>query len=229
MRILRGPNGCDWDRAQSFEDIAPYTVEEAYEVMDAIERRDMVDLKGELGDLLFQVLFHSAIASERGHFTLDNVCDMLVEKMVTRHPHVFGDGEALEWEEQKALEREGRTLDGVAMALPALLRAQKLQKRAARVGFDWPDLTGVFEKLDEELDEVRSADTDDQQFEEIGDLLFSAVNLSRHLGVNAEAALRAANQKFEDRFARVEDDLGCRLETASLQEMEESWQAAKRV
>ena len=228
MRILRGPNGCPWDQSQGFADIAPYTVEEAYEVMDAIERGDMKELKTELGDLLFQVLFHSAIAEDEHEFTLDDVCQGLIDKMVRRHPHVFGDGPAPDWETQKDKERKGRILDGVAIALPALMRAQKLQKRAARAGFDWPNIQGVYEKLDEEITELREAVEPNQFHEEIGDLLFTVVNLARHHGVDAEAALRDANTKFQTRFERVEDTLGDTLKDASLEQMDAAWREAKR-
>ena len=226
MDILRGPNGCDWDQAQGFDDIAPYTVEEAYEVKDAIDRRDWAELEGELGDLLFQVLFHSRIAADEGRFDLDDVCRTLVAKMVARHPHVFADGAKPDWEEAKAAERTGRTLDGVALALPALQRAQKLQKRAAKVGFDWPDAGPVVEKVREELDELAEAASDAERHEEMGDLLFSVVNLARHSGVDAEAALRDANAKFQRRFEAVEDAVD--LSSADLDTMEAAWGEAKR-
>ena len=227
MDILRGPNGCDWDQAQGFDDIAPYTIEEAYEVKDAIDRRDMDDLRSELGDLLFQVVFHARIASDEGAFGLDDVCNTLVAKMVERHPHVFADGDKPDWEETKAAERAGRTLDGVALALPALMRAQKLQKRAAKVGFDWPDAAPVADKVREELSELEDASAGQEAHEELGDLLFSVVNLARHRGVDAEAALRDANAKFQRRFERVEDMLPD-LASADLDTMEAAWSAAKR-
>lgn len=218
---------CPWDREQTFETIAPYTIEEAYEVKDAIDRDDMDELKGELGDLLFQVLFHSQIASECGAFTLDDVADTLVDKMVRRHPHVFGGADKFDWDALKAAERDGqRTLDGVALALPALMRAQKLQKRAAKVGFDWPEDDGVFEKIVEEAQELRDAPPADQH-EEAGDLIFSVVNLVRRMGIDAEAALRDANTKFTRRFEQVEDLSGGSVEGLSLDEMEAHWQSAK--
>lgn len=217
---------CPWDQKQTFETIAPYTIEEAYEVKDAIDRRDMIELKSELGDLLFQVLFHSKIASEAGAFSLDDVVDSLVDKMVRRHPHVFDGAESFDWEALKAQERGGRTLDGVALALPALMRAQKLQKRAAKVGFDWPDHAGAFDKIVEEAAELKEADPADQH-EEAGDLLFSAVNLVRKLGLDAEAALRDANVKFNRRFDAVEDRAGGSLKDLDLDQMEMHWQAVK--
>ena len=226
---------CPWDREQSFETIAPYTVEESYEVMDAIERQDMPDLKNELGDLLFQVLFHSKMASEIDAFDFEDVCEGLVAKMVRRHPHVFAGGEVPDWDTIKAAERKGgeqsRTLDGVAKSLPALMRAEKLQKRAAKRGFDWPDTEGPVEKLREEIEEVSQAvrtENQDEIVAEIGDLLFSVVNLARKLGVEPEAALRQANSKFSRRFNAVEDQAGRDLEALSLDEMEALWQAAKR-
>ncbi|WP_298911716.1 nucleoside triphosphate pyrophosphohydrolase [uncultured Algimonas sp.] len=218
---------CPWDRTQTFETIAPYTIEEAYEVKDAIDQSDMAALKLELGDLLFQVLFHARIASEAGAFDLDDVADALVEKMVRRHPHVFGDTEKADWEEMKAAERTGGTLDGVALALPALMRAQKLQKRAAKVGFDWPDGDGAFDKIVEEAAELRDAAPQDRH-EEAGDLLFSVVNLVRKLGLNAEAALRDANAKFTRRFDAAEARAGGSLDGLSLDAMEGHWQAVKR-
>ena len=226
---------CPWDREQSFETIAPYTVEESYEVMDAIERKDMPDLKNELGDLLFQVLFHSKIASEIEAFDFEDVCDGLVEKMVRRHPHVFAGGEPPDWDTIKAAERKGegrsRTLDGVAKSLPALMRADKLQKRAAKRGFDWPDTDGPVEKLREEIEEVSQAvlaQSQDEIEAEIGDLLFSVVNLARKLNVEPEAALRNANAKFTRRFNSVETRADPDLEALTLDEMEALWQAAKR-
>jgi ATP diphosphatase len=233
MDLLRAE--CPWDSQQSFETIAPYTVEESYEVMDAIERKDMADLKNELGDLLFQVLFHSKLASEIDAFDFTDVCDGLVEKMVRRHPHVFEGTEKPDWDEIKAAERKNdgqeRTLDGVALSLPALMRAEKLQKRAAKRGFDWPDIEGPIEKLREEIEEVSQAVTTQNQAEiesEIGDLLFSVVNLARKLKVEPEAALRNANTKFTRRFNAVEDMADPSLEALSLDEMEALWQAAKQ-
>ncbi len=225
---------CPWDRVQTFETIAPYTVEESYEVMDAVERQDMPDLKNELGDLLFQVLFHSKMASEVDAFDFADVCNGLVDKMVRRHPHVFEGKPVPDWENIKAAERkhEGRakTLDGVAKSLPALMRAEKLQKRAAKRGFDWPDIDGPVEKLREEIEEVSHAVKSQNQNEisaEIGDLLFSVVNLARKLGVEPEAALRSTNTKFTRRFNYVEEKAEADLEAMSLDEMEALWQEAK--
>ncbi|MEP3654978.1 MAG: nucleoside triphosphate pyrophosphohydrolase [Litorimonas sp.] len=226
---------CPWDREQTFETIAPYTVEESYEVMDAIERRDMSDLKAELGDLLFQVLFHAKMASEIEAFDFADVCDGLVDKMVRRHPHVFEGADVPDWDTIKATERKHdgrtRTLDGVAKTLPALMRAEKLQKRAAKRGFDWPDTDGPIEKLREEIEEVGQAVKSQDQGEieaEIGDLLFSVVNLARKLKVEPEAALRGANAKFTRRFSHVEEKAEPNLEALSLDEMEVLWQLAKQ-
>ena len=228
MEILRGPGGCEWDRAQTPADIAPYTIEEAYEVKDAIDRDDTADLRAELGDLLFQTIFQSCIAEEAGTFDFDDVCRDLVAKMVRRHPHVFGDADKPDWDALKATERTGATLDGVALALPALMRAQKIQNRAAKTGFDWPSPEPVADKVREELDELAAATSPEDCHEELGDLLFSVVNLARHLKIDSEAALRDANAKFERRFAHVESALGDSLATASLEDMEAHWQAAKR-
>jgi len=248
MARLRDPaNGCPWDVEQNFATIAPYTIEEAYEVADAIARADMADLKGELGDLLFQSVFHARMAEEAGAFDLDDVVATVTDKMIARHPHVFGGQsrdksaaqQTADWEAEKARERAARrdtgTLDGVALALPALMRAEKLQKRAARVGFDWPDAARVLDKIAEEsaeLAEARESQGPDKTAEEMGDLLFSLVNLARHLGVDPETALRAANDKFVRRFGAVESTLaaaGTRPEEASLAEMDAAWDAAKRV
>lgn len=215
MAHLRDPvHGCEWDRAQSFVTIAPYTIEEAYEVADAIERGDMAALRDELGDLLLQVVFHSRMAEEAGLFAFSDVAEAISDKMESRHPHIFGDakdgGEALDiqWEKLKAEERaaNGATsaLDGVAMALPALMRAEKLQKRAAQVGFDWPDPAGPADKVLEELQELASAKCEEERIAEAGDLLFAAVNVVRAYGIAPEAALRAANDKFERRFREME-------------------------
>lgn len=246
MAALRDPkNGCPWDREQTYTTVAPYTIEEAYEVADAIARNDLDDLRGELGDLLFQVVFHARMAEEQGAFNFDDVVDAIVEKMTRRHPHVFADEEVgnaeeqtLAWEKHKAAERKQNEqhslLDGVALGLPALSRAQKLQKRAARAGFDWPTVDGVLEKLEEELGEIREeiAAGDDQALqEEIGDLLFACVNFARHVGGDAEAFLRAANNKFERRFHHIEAVLhqqGKALDECSLEEMDALWDAAKR-
>ncbi len=223
MRRLRSPTGgCPWDVEQDFSTIAPYTIEEAYEVADAIERNDMSDLREELGDLLFQVMFHSQMAEEAGHFDVTDVTSAVIEKMIRRHPHVFeqvddrsAEAQTKAWESMKAEERARKdvsaestsALDGVALALPALLRAEKLQKRAARTGFDWSDPALIFDKLEEETEEVREAlASGDQQHieEEIGDLLFVCANLARRLDVDPELALRKANAKFERRFKAME-------------------------
>ncbi|WP_288456440.1 nucleoside triphosphate pyrophosphohydrolase [uncultured Sphingomonas sp.] len=234
MARLRGPDGCEWDRAQTFATIAPYTIEEAYEVADAIERGELDDLKDELGDLLLQVVFHSRIAEEAGAFALPDVVDAISDKMERRHPHIFGgeaEGGHHRWEEVKAAERSARgaerVLDGVALGLPALARAEKLQKRAGRVGFDWPDAEGSRAKIDEELAEVADAPDDAARAEEIGDLLFAVVNWARHLGVDAEAALRAANGKFERRFRQMENMGGAAFAGMDLDAKEQLWRAVK--
>ena len=246
MRALRDPEtGCPWDIEQTFATIAPYTIEEAYEVADAIEREAWDELKGELGDLLFQSVFHAQMAEEAGLFSLDDVADTMSDKMVTRHPHVFGaesrnksaEQQTRDWEAIKAAERadkaEKGTLDGVALGLPALLRAHKLQKRAARVGFDWPSAREVLDKILEESQELVEAQAEADQehiLEEYGDLMFVMANLGRHLGVEPEAALRAANAKFERRFGRVEALLaarGKRPEDSTLAEMDALWTTAK--
>lgn len=249
MAKLRAPDGCPWDREQDFADIARYTIEEAYEVADAINKNDMVHLREELGDLLFQTVFHSRIAEEAGAFSLDDVTDDLVRKMVRRHPHVFGDGaertaeqQVLEWEDVKAQERaeKGETaarnkslLDDVALALPALMRAEKLQKRAARVGFDWPNLDGVMDKIIEEAQEVKeAADSGDMDAieDEMGDLLFAVTNLARKLGIDPEVALRRTNDKFTRRFKFVEQGAardGKVLPEMTLDEMDALWNDAK--
>ena len=234
MECLRDPaHGCEWDRVQTFATIAPYTIEEAYEVADAIARGDMADLKDELGDLLLQVVFHSRIAEEAGLFRLNDVVDAISDKMERRHPHIFGDAEDGGhhlWEQVKAAERSAKpgqsgALAGVTLGMPALARAEKLQKRAARVGFDWPDTAGPRAKIDEELAEVETASEADR-FEEVGDLLFSVVNGARHMGVDAEAALRAANAKFEHRFARMEAE-DENFANRSLDDKEAAWIRAK--
>lgn len=235
MARLRDPErGCEWDRAQDFGSIAPYTIEEAYEVADAIRRGDMADLKDELGDLLLQVVFHSRIAEEAGLFALDDVVTAVSDKLERRHPHIFGDATQPApgaWETIKAEERAARSdasaLAGVALGLPALLRADKLQKRAARVGFDWPDAAGPRAKIDEELTEVATAPAD-MVTEEVGDVLFSVVNWARHLGVDAEAALRGAGAKFETRFRTMEAQAGTGFAALSLDEKERLWTQAKR-
>ncbi|MBA2935611.1 nucleoside triphosphate pyrophosphohydrolase [Sphingomonas sp. CGMCC 1.13654] len=239
MAKLRDPEtGCPWDVEQDFSTIAPYTIEEAHEVADAIARNDMADLKGELGDLQLQVVFHARMAEEAGHFALADVIESISDKMVRRHPHVFGvvertDGTAAQigWEQIKAEERAGKqetgALAGVALGLPALLRAEKLQKRAARVGFDWPDADGPRAKVVEELNEIASAADDAARAEEFGDLLFALVNWGRHMKIDPEAALRAANSKFERRFAAMEEEAGDTFAGLSLDDKEALWQAAK--
>lgn len=239
MAQLRDPDtGCPWDIEQDFASIAPYTIEEAYEVADAIERSDMVALRDELGDLLLQVAFHSRMAEQAGHFSLQDVIDGITQKMIRRHPHVFGDGLAREdghaqWEAIKAAERAEKEPDpsalaGVAIALPALLRAEKLQKRAARTGFDWPDSDGAIAKIVEELDEVQGATTQAEREEEVGDLLFAVVNLARHLNIDPEVALRAGNAKFDRRFRIMETLAGEAFTALPLDEKEALWQQAKR-
>ena len=243
MRRLRDPDtGCPWDIEQTFATIAPYTIEEAHEVADAIEREAWDDLKGELGDLLFQSVFHAQMATEAGLFTFDEVADTMSDKMVSRHPHVFGtqsrdksaEQQTRDWEEVKAAERAAKAetgvLDGVAMGLPALMRAVKLQKRAARVGFDWPSTDQVIDKITEEAQELREARDPDHAFEEFGDLLFVMANLARHMDIDPEAALRAANAKFTRRFSAIEAALAAqdrRPEDSTLEEMDALWNAAK--
>lgn len=232
MARLRDPaTGCEWDCAQSLATIAPYTIEEAYEVADAIARGDLVDLKDELGDLLLQVVFHARIAEEAGAFALAEVIEGICAKMERRHPHIFGDARGRDhhvWEQIKAEERGAKghssALDGVALGLPALLRAEKLQKRAARIGFDWPDASGPRAKIDEELAEAESASAEELSGE-VGDLLFAVVNWARHLGIDPEAALRQANAKFERRFRAIETEPGfADLELAAKEAL---WQTVK--
>lgn len=246
MRRLRDPDtGCPWDIEQDFDSIAPYTIEEAYEVADAIARRDWPDVEGELGDLLLQTVYHTAMGEEAGHFSFASVVREISDKMVARHPHVFGDAsrdksadqQTADWEAIKAVERAGKaqqgTLDGVAIGLPALLRALKLQKRAARVGFDWPSTTQVLDKITEEAAELVEAKdqlTQTEVEEEFGDLLFVMANLGRHLGLDPEAALRAANAKFTRRFEGVEARLAQQGKTpaqSDLAEMDALWDAVK--
>jgi ATP diphosphatase len=232
MRRLRDPqNGCEWDRVQTFATIAPYTIEEAYEVADAIQRGDLAGLADELGDLQLQVVFHAQMAAEAGHFTLDDVIGRICDKLERRHPHIFGDAhESPGWETLKAAERidqaDQSALAGVALALPALERAAKLQKRAARTGFDWPDSSGARAKVDEELAELDAEQGQAAREEELGDLLFAVVNLARKLKIEPEAALRAANAKFERRFRAIETTPG--FEDMSLDEKEQLWVEAKR-
>jgi nucleoside triphosphate diphosphatase len=231
MRRLRDPErGCEWDLKQSFETIAPYTIEEAYEVADAIDRGDMDALEDELGDLQLQVVFHAQMAEERGLFTLDDVIGRICGKLERRHPHIFGNAsESPGWDAIKAAERKQKADDsalaGVANALPALDRAMKLQRRAARTGFDWPDSSGARAKVDEELQELDDETDQKRRTEELGDLLFAIVNLARHLKIDAEDALRQANRKFEKRFRAIENAPG--FETMSLDEMEALWVEAK--
>ncbi len=246
MVRLRDPDsGCPWDRAQDWRSVAPHTIEEAYEVADAIARDDPDALRDELGDLLFQVVFHARIAEERGDFDFDAVARSIADKLERRHPHVFGSdpldsatAQSEAWEVHKAAEREregaGGALDGVALGLPALTRADKLNKRAARVGFDWPDLGGVLAKIDEEhaelVEAIEGADAAHIEHE-IGDLLLAVANAARHLGVDPERALRGANRRFEDRFRLVEAGLaadGKHPGDVGLDELEKRWQAAKR-
>lgn len=244
MARLRDPqSGCPWDLAQDFDTIAPYTIEEAYEVAEAIADRDFAELKKELGDLLFQVVFHSRMAEEAGHFALGDVITALCEKMERRHPHIFGEGQRAadaqaqkdEWERIKAAERAQAgaseklvsALDGVAAALPALMRAEKLQARAARVGFEWPDVSGVRAKLDEELAEFDAAETAAHRAEEMGDVLFVLANLARRHGIDPEAALRAGNAKFERRFKAMEALAGPDFPHLPLDAQEAYWQQVK--
>jgi MazG family protein len=244
MAHLRDPQrGCPWDLRQDFASIVPYTLEEAYEVADAIARQDFDDLRLELGDLLLQVAFHAQMAQEAGLFDFEDVAAGICDKLLRRHPHVFGDAvfetdadRSAAWEAVKAAERGAKdsgVLAGVAQALPALKRAQKLQQRASRVGFDWPDLTPVLDKLDEELAEVRDALSGDDReavADELGDLLFVMANLARHLKVDAEDALRRGNAKFERRFAYIEQAVraaGRQPEDCTLAELDALWDAAK--
>jgi ATP diphosphatase len=234
MRRLRDPvSGCEWDTVQTFDTIAPYTIEEAYEVADAIARKDMIALADELGDLQLQVVFHAQMAEEAGLFTLEDVIGRICDKMERRHPHIIGDlehgGHHL-WEQIKAEERaadpDKSALAGVALALPALERAAKLQRRAARVGFDWQDVDGPRAKIDEELAELDAESELDRRLDELGDLLFAVVNLARHLNVEPEAALREANRKFEQRFRMIEQQPG--FEQLPLEEKEALWVQAKK-
>ncbi len=244
MATLRDPRaGCPWDQAQTFDSIAPYTIEEAYEVADAVARRDWVALPDELGDLLFQVVYHASLGEAEGRFDFAAITRLIADKMVRRHPHVFGeatvrDGREAAWEDGKALERRGRdehgTLAGIPIDLPALLRAAKLCNRAARVGFDWPTPALVLEKLDEELAELRAeldpADPARLQ-DELGDVLFTTANLARSLGLNPETCLRQANAKFQRRFEAMEravEGAGRCLAEITLADMETAWQAVKQ-
>lgn len=249
MASLRNPvTGCPWDVKQNFETIAPYTIEEAYEVADAIGRNDMTDLKDELGDLLLQVVFHARMAEEAGHFDFDTVAKGISDKMVRRHPHVFANANAetpddvkVSWEDTKAQERAEKgqnesALDGVATALPALIRAEKLSKRAARVGFEWPSVDQVFDDIQEEIDEVKEEITQgsdiDRLEDEVGDILFCVANLARTLNVDPESALRRTNDKFSRRFKAVEDSFkaeGRALPDCTVDEMNARWDRIKEI
>ena len=235
MARLRDPDhGCEWDVAQTWATIAPYTIEEAYEVADAIARGDIVELKDELGDLLLQIVFHSRIAEEAGLFALGDVAEAISDKMERRHPHIFrgeAEGGHHRWEQVKAEERaaKGNTsaLDGVAFGLPALIRAEKIQGRAAQEGFDWADAAGPRAKIDEELAEIDAAATDEERAAEIGDLLFSVVNFARHHKIDPEAALRGATGRFEQRYRLVEDMADRPLREFGLDDYEALWRKAK--
>ena len=248
MAALRAPeDGCPWDLEQTFESLVSHTLEEAYEVVDCIERADHEALVGELGDLLFQVVFYARIAEEQGKFDFDDVVDAISEKLIARHPHVFADEnplnarqQSIRWEEMKAEERRTQlgdnvsALDDVPVNLPALVRAQKIQKRAARVGFDWPEVEGVREKVFEEIAELEQARKDgkaDEVEDEFGDLFFSCVNWARFLGLDAESTLRKATIKFESRFRALEQQIqreGLTIEQQSLESLEARWQTVKR-
>ena len=246
MRALRNPEtGCPWDVDQDFSSIAPYTIEEAYEVADAIAREDFDELRSELGDLLFQVVFYAQMGTEKGYFDFDDIANGIADKLIRRHPHVFGSAEERQagkvdgsWEEIKEQERAGdpdtSAVAGVARALPALKRAQKLGKRAARVGFDWPDRRGVHEKIHEELAELEDAvgtrDADRIE-EELGDVLFAVVNLARHLDIDPESALTGANSKFERRFREMEAGIGAeglKIAKMDLEALDQRWRKAKK-
>ena len=243
MAALRDPtSGCPWDIEQSYATIAPYTIEEAYEVADAIAREDWDDVEGELGDLLLQTVYFTQMGEEDGKFSFDSVANRISDKMVSRHPHVFGDQsrdktaaqQTADWEAIKAAERantaQARTLDGVALNLPALTRAVKLQNRAARVGFDWPEVGQVLDKVAEELGELAAANDPAHQAEEFGDLMFAMANVARHMGIAPEDALRAANAKFTRRFEFIEDSLaedGLSPVDSTLEQMDKLWDAAK--
>lgn len=243
MRRLRDPQtGCPWDVRQDFATIAPYTIEEAYEVADAIERESLDELKDELGDLLFQVVFHAQMAAERSAFQFEDVVEAICDKMIRRHPHVFGSADVADaeaqtqaWESHKAAERERQgaqsVLDGIGSGLPELIRAAKLQKRAARVGFDWAEPRAVLDKLEEEMAEIREAIASgdrDAMEDELGDLLFVCTNLARQLKLDSGRALRRANAKFEQRFRAMEEIAGEAFATMDLAQMEELWQEVKR-
>ncbi len=233
MARLRDPvTGCPWDVEQTFATIAPYTIEEAYEVADAIERNDMAALKDELGDLLFQTVFQARVAEELGAFDFGDVVDAICAKMLRRHPHVFGDAAKPDWETLKAQERasdpDASALSGVALGLPALFRAEKIQKRAARTGFDWPDASGAKAKIIEEMAEIEAAVTPDEVEDEFGDLLFAVVNWARKQGIDPEAALRRGNAKFEQRFRAMEARAGDTFAGLDLDAKETLWIAVKK-
>ena len=245
MKALRDPvDGCPWDVKQDFRSITPYTIEEAYEVVDAIERNDMDDLCDELGDLLLQVVFYAQMAAEQNFFEFDDVVQAICTKMIRRHPHVFGSREQRSinpekgfWEDIKAAEKPVQAgkgadkqllLDSVPTTLPALSRANKLQSKAARAGFDWPDISGVYDKVLEEIDEAKGAKTEAETGEELGDLLFSVVNLCRHMGHDPEQVLRQANSKFQSRFNHMEESSEVSLQELDAAELEELWQKAKQ-
>lgn len=241
MRRLRDPQtGCPWDIEQSYETIAPYTIEEAYEVAEAVAEGDFDALEGELGDLLLQVIYYAQMGCEEGRFDFDSIANRISDKMIARHPHVFGvqsrdktaRQQVADWEAIKSTERGAvGALAGVAINLPALTRAEKLQKRAARVGFDWSDVAQVLDKIDEELKELLESDTPECQQEEFGDLIFTMVNVARHLGIDAEQALRIANRKFTKRFDYIETTLaqqGCSIADTSVDTLEKLWEKAKK-
>jgi MazG family protein len=243
MQKLRDPeSGCPWDLEQTFKTIIPHTIEEAYEVADTIERNDLDNLKYELGDLLFQIIFYAQLAQEENRFSFEDIAEAMAEKLIRRHPHVFGDkdistadAQTASWEAIKAEERAAKAqnglLDDIPHGLPALTRAQKLQKRAAKVGFDWPEIAPVIGKLKEELFELEEAvqqNNPEHITEEIGDTLFAFVNLARHLQVDSESALRGCNQKFEERFRYIEEHSKKPLDATSLEEMEALWNEAKQ-
>ena len=244
MEALRTPvTGCPWDLEQDFKSIAPYTIEEAYEVADAIDRNNINDLKEELGDLILQPIYHAQMASEQNLFTIEDVINGVTEKMISRHPHVFGSDKANSaedvnkiWEERKKAEKTGQNsaIDGDTKGLPALLRAYKLQKKAAKVGFEWPEVTQVLDKLEEELAELREAvanNSIEEKTDELGDVMFVVANLGRMLGINPETALRKCNNKFERRFKGLEQDLKNRsisIEDATLEQMEAGWTTQKQ-
>lgn len=241
MKQLRDPvNGCEWDRVQTFDSIKNHTLEETYEVLHAIDQKDFNELKNELGDLLFQIIFYSEMANEQQHFNFDDVCQTLANKLTRRHPHIFGNSESkVDWEILKQQERNQKhqysILDDIPSSQPALMRAEKIQKRCASVGFDWDELSPVIEKVKEEINEVfveinQPIPIQDKIEEEMGDLLFAVVNLVRHLGLKSEQTLNKANQKFERRFRQVESHFkhkGQQLCDVTLDEMEQAWQDIK--